>query len=1092
MNKILNILIFIVLLFSFENLMAQSQPSGILFQAVARDVSGNAAANRTIYAIVEIREATSTGSVAYSESHQVISNEDGIFNLIIGNGVRLTGTTKFDNLNWRFQIYFINLKVAVAPSIPTPGWDLAKEYVDMGTSQIWAVPYAFTAFKAVVADSAIKVGGIVYGENGGTGVSNIGKTITLGKNFEIQGLGNLKFTTIGTTILNLPISGTLVTRENLDTLSNKYLVSPVFIGKPKTPNPDSLSNDSTVANTYFVKSNLKNQIANLKNELTTNIDSSSGLNLRIADTAAMLTKRIKKDTSFLLQKKDTITLSNRIDNLASATASGTNLKVNISDTSVMLSKRFERDTISLSNRINLKVNTLNATIDSSLYVNGKVRIDSVLTLNDSLHLVGNALIDSNLTVNQNLFVGGKLTVASGFDFKDSLTVTRGARIDSSLLLKGKLLLYDSLLTKSNVKIDSNLYVNKSALINDSLSVIGYSRVGDSLSVKGYARIGDSLTVRGNASVGNNLYVGGKLTVASGFDFKDSLTITRGARIDSSLLLKGKLYVKDSLVASKRVYALGKVQLDSTLTVNKVTSLNDSLYVKGKVRFDSILTINDSLRVKGNVLIDTNLLVNKKVRINDSLTVMKVTRLNDSLTVKGVTRINDSLTVKGVVRLNDSLTVRGITRINDSLLVRGNVSIDNNLLVNQKTKLNDSLTVVGVTRLNDSLTVRGVVRLNDSLTVLGLTRLNDSLYVKGKVQLDSNFYVKKVSTFEDSVLAKGTVKVDGNILVKGLNVSDSIKRFSDSVAKFSTKKLNATDTASLSTRIDALSSGSNKFTADLKVNYGPSGTFGKYTNGQIIPAAGKTIDEVFADILTTIIHPTYAPPTASLSMSSSNGIGSGYVEIGANLGTLTLAPTFIQNRGGAYTSIVYKKGGATIASTDVPAALTTAISYSVTYTYAAGTTVQQNNIGQDDVVNQVTAGSVTTNTVSYTPAFNKYWGMSTNSSANITDADIINNSVPAAGGGKEWATTFKKITPFTITGPGVAGPVKYAFYAFPSSLVTPGSLTNDVSSIFAGGFESISAFDHITRTFKNASGYDVSYEIYVQRNFGTDNVTLIIN
>ena len=76
-----------------------------------------------------------------------------------------------------------------------------------------------------------------------------------------------------------------------------------------------------------------------------------------------------EDTSKLLQKKDTITLSNRIDNLASATATGTNLKVNISDTSVMLSKRFERDTVSLSNRINLKVNTLNATIDSSLYTN---------------------------------------------------------------------------------------------------------------------------------------------------------------------------------------------------------------------------------------------------------------------------------------------------------------------------------------------------------------------------------------------------------------------------------------------------------------------------------------------------------------------------------------------------------------------------------------------------------------------------------------------------------------------------------------------------------------------------------------------------
>jgi hypothetical protein len=413
MRKIVKILFFISILFSFQNLIAQTQPSGILFQAVARDASNNAAANRTIYAIVEIREATSTGSTVYSESHQVVSNDEGIFNLIIGNGARLSGATKFDNLNWRSQIYFINLKVAIAPSLPTPGWDLSKEYVDMGTSQIWAVPYAFSAFKAVIADSATKFGGVLAGESGGTGINNTGKTITLGRNFEIQGLGNLKFNTTGLTSLTLPQNGRLINTDGIDTLINKFLVSPVLLGKPLTSTADSLSSDSTVANIKYVKANISNQIAVIKNQFSSSIDSSSSLRLKISDTSAMLTNRIKRDTSFLLQKKDTITLSNRIDELRSSTTSGTNLKVNISDTSVMLSNRIERDTISLSNRINTKVNTLNARVDSSLYVNGKVRIDSVLTLNDSLRVVGNVLIDSNLTIK------GKLSIDGGFNFRDS-------------------------------------------------------------------------------------------------------------------------------------------------------------------------------------------------------------------------------------------------------------------------------------------------------------------------------------------------------------------------------------------------------------------------------------------------------------------------------------------------------------------------------------------------------------------------------------------------------------------------------------------------------------------------------------------------
>ncbi|MEI7589455.1 MAG: hypothetical protein WCJ68_08155, partial [Chitinophagia bacterium] len=239
MNRIFKILFFIIVLFSFENIMAQSLPNGILFQAVAKDASGNAAASRTIYATVDIHQKTASGLSVYTETHQVMSNDDGIFTLIVGNGVRTAGAANFDNLSWRSEIYFINLKIAIAPSLPTPGWDLSKEYVDMGTSQIWAVPYAFSAFKAVIADSATTIAGILAGTNGGTGVSNPGKTITLGRNFELQGLGNLKFNTVGPTSLNLPVKGTLVTSESLDTLINKYLLSPTFLGTPKTPTVDT-------------------------------------------------------------------------------------------------------------------------------------------------------------------------------------------------------------------------------------------------------------------------------------------------------------------------------------------------------------------------------------------------------------------------------------------------------------------------------------------------------------------------------------------------------------------------------------------------------------------------------------------------------------------------------------------------------------------------------------------------------------------------------------------------------------------------------------------------------------------------------------
>ena len=197
---------------------------------------------------------------------------------------------------------------------------------------------------------------------------------------------------------------------------------------------------------------------------------------------------------------------------------------------------------------------------------------------------------------------------------------------------------------------------------------------------------------------------------------------------------------------------------------------------------------------------------------------------------------------------------------------------------------------------------------------------------------------------------------------------------------------------------------------------------------------------------------------------------------------------LNNDGGSFTSISYKKNGSEIANnagtptvTDNIGTLSATTNYQVTYTYGAGTTVKKNNINVDDPVGMITASTVNSGIITLTPRSYRYWGMTTNSSASITDADIR----AMVGGSKEFSSSKLK-TEFTITGPGGAGPVKYAYYAVPSA--NSGTIT----SIKAGGFESIAAFDVITRSFINAQGYSVSYDIYVQKNSGTDNVTLIIN
>jgi hypothetical protein len=369
------------------------------------------------------------------------------------------------------------------------------------------------------------------------------------------------------------------------------------------------------------------------------------------------------------------------------------------------------------------------------------------------------------------------------------------------------------------------------------------------------------------------------------------------------------------------------------------------------------------------------------------------------------------------------------------------------------------------RINNLVTGAGdlaTLKLNITDTSYLLAKRDTANMLSSRFKRDTAYLSRRLDLLDQSTFVNNNLK---------LNIIDT------------SYLLQKKDTITLSNRIDALAQSSNVFTSDITLNMGSGKTFGKYSNGETIPSRGKSIDDVIKDIVTLVIHPTYTRPTAGLSMGSS-----GDFEIGTNLGTLTYSPNFTQNDGGSFTAISYKKNGSEIANnagtpsvTDNIGTLSATTNYQVTYTYGAGTTVKKNNINVDDPIGMITASTVNSGIITLTPRSYRYWGMTTNSSASITDADIR----AMVGGSKEFSSSKLK-SEFTITGPGGAGPVKYAFYAFPTSN------TGTITSIKAGGFESIAAFDVITKDFVNAQGYTVNYTIYVQKNSGTDNVTLIIN
>jgi trimeric autotransporter adhesin len=79
-----------------------------------------------------------------------------------------------------------------------------------------------------ISGNAANVTGIISGANGGTGVANTGKTITLGGNLTTSGAFATTLTSTALTNVTLPTTGTLATLAGTETLTNKTLTSPTL------------------------------------------------------------------------------------------------------------------------------------------------------------------------------------------------------------------------------------------------------------------------------------------------------------------------------------------------------------------------------------------------------------------------------------------------------------------------------------------------------------------------------------------------------------------------------------------------------------------------------------------------------------------------------------------------------------------------------------------------------------------------------------------------------------------------------------------------------------------------------------------------
>ena len=119
----------------FLSIRVQAQaPQQISYQAVVRNSSNVLVTNSTVGVSISIVKDSANGAIVYSELQTATTNANGLFSIIIGNGLFASGSIAA--INWGVGVYYIKSQID-----PNGGIN----FTITGTSQLLSVPYALYA-----------------------------------------------------------------------------------------------------------------------------------------------------------------------------------------------------------------------------------------------------------------------------------------------------------------------------------------------------------------------------------------------------------------------------------------------------------------------------------------------------------------------------------------------------------------------------------------------------------------------------------------------------------------------------------------------------------------------------------------------------------------------------------------------------------------------------------------------------------------------------------------------------------------------------------------------------------------------------------
>ena len=647
---------------------------------------------------------------------------------------------------------------------------------------------------------------------------------TTGKNFKITNGSQDKFSVLST-------NGNTDIRGTLDVGSNVVLETNLQVNGNTTLGNQASDNLTVNADAVFTDNLTVNQAVDF--DSTLNVDQAVDFN----STLIVDGQTTIYDSLILQSDNEVFNINND--------AAQTQFSIDFDNGNTIIG-RSGQGTGTLTVHGNSTFNDL-ATFTDNVIV-GNANTDT-LTVNSVSQFTDDVTVDGSLTVNTNALIEGNLTVNGVTTTVNSTTVT----LDDPIITLGG----DTAPASDDAK-DRGVefrYFNSSAKIgffgwddsalryvflhdaaNNSEVFSGTKSGIDAGSIKLFNTTNatnsatGTLIVGGGAGIGLDLYVGDDLTVGDNGSFGGNVDITGTLDVTDDFAVASTFTVD---AQSGNTFVAGTFQVNGNTTIGNAGS--DAHSVSGTVQFNHAITSTDitadNIKIgvdgaseisttSGNLILDSQggtVNITDDADVDGDLNVDGNTKVDGTLTVDGNTTIGnasgDSHSVTGTVQFNQAITSTDITADaikigvdanNEISTTTGNLILDSQggkVHITDNAEVDGSLQVDGNTTLgdasSDSLTVNATSDFNAAITSEQITAKNI------KIGVDST---SEISTSTGNLTldsATGETIVDDNLTINGTLDVDNLTTITDGLTVKADNKLVAIQTAG----------GINKLTVD---------------------------------------------------------------------------------------------------------------------------------------------------------------------------------------------------------------------------------------------------------------------------------------